>query len=72
MILFFNIIVNSSIIVVGFQFELERDTLQESFFNENDENENEQERSSSRDSQPVEEWCKYGKCETMLREEECR
>ena len=43
------------------------------FFKEDDEmNETEQERSSVRVSQAVEEWCKCGKCEPMLTEEECR
>ena len=35
-------------------------------------NETEQEKSSSRVSQAVEEWCKCGKCEPMLTERECR
>ena len=58
--------------MLHFQFEPEIDSLQEPFFNEDDENETEQERSSSRVSQAVEEWCKCGKCETMLTEKECR
>ena len=69
---FFNIMDNSSENVVGFQFDSERDFLQESFFNEDDENEIEQERSSSIVSQAVEEWCKCGKCEPMPTEKECR
>ena len=35
-------------------------------------NETEQEKSSSRVSQTVEEWCKCGKCEPILTERECR
>ena len=45
---------NSSVTVLGFQFEPERDSLQGSFFKEDDKNETEQERSSSRVSQAVE------------------
>ena len=56
----------------GFQFEPERDSPQEPFFKEYDENETEQERSSSRVRQAVEERCKYGKCEPTLTEKECR
>ena len=41
--------------MLHFQFEPEIDSLQEPFFNEDDENETEQERSSSRVSQAVEE-----------------
>ena len=63
---------NSSVTVLGFQFEPERDFLQEPFFQEDDVNETEQEKSSSRVSQAVEEWCKCGKCEPMLTEKECR
>ena len=64
---------NSSVTVQGFQFERERDSPQEQFFKEYDEmNETEQERSSSRVSQTVEEWCKCEKCEPMLTENECR
>ena len=63
---------NSSVTVLGFQFETERDSLQEPFFKEDDVNETEKEKSSSRVSQAVEEWCKYGKCEPMLTEGECR
>ena len=43
---------------LGFQFEPERDSPQELFFKKGDENDTEQERSSSRVSQAVEEWCK--------------
>ena len=50
---FLNIMDNSSENVIGFQFDSERDFLQESFFNEDDENEIEQERSSSIVSQAV-------------------
>ena len=46
---------NSSVAVPGFQFEPERDSSQEPFFSEDDENEMKQERSSSRISQAVEE-----------------
>ena len=63
---------NSSVTVLGFQFEPERDFLQEPFFQKDDVNETEQEKSSSRISQAVEEWCKCGKCEPMLTEKECR
>ena len=63
---------NSSVTVLGFQFEPERDSPQEPFFKEDDVNETEQEKSSSRVSQAVEEWCKCGKCEPMLTERECR
>ena len=63
---------NSSVTVLGFQFEPERDSPQEPFFKEDDENETEEERSSSKVSQAVEEWCKCGKCEPMLTEKECR
>ena len=63
---------NSSVTVLGFQFEPERDSPQEPFFKEDDDNETEQERSSSRVSQAVEEWCKCGICEPMLTEKECR
>ena len=48
---FFNVLDNSSVTVLGFPFEPERDP----FFNEDDKNETEQERSSSRVSQGVEE-----------------
>ena len=41
----------------GFPFEPKRDSLQEQFFNEDDENETEQERSSGRVRQAIEEWC---------------
>ena len=68
----FNIIDNSSVTVLDFQFKSKRDSLQEPFFKEDDENETEQERSSSRVSQVVEEWCKCGKCETMLTVKEFR
>ena len=40
--------------MLDFPFEPERESLQEPFFNEDDENETEQERSSSRVSQAVE------------------
>ena len=63
---------NSSVTVSGFQFEPERDSSQEPLFKEDDENKMEQEKSSSRVSQVVEEWCKCGKCEPMLTERECR
>ena len=63
---------NSSVTVLGFQFESERDSPQEPFFKEDDGNETEQERISSSESQAVEEWCKCGKCEAMLTEKECR
>ena len=56
---------NSSVTGLGFLFEPERDSHQESFFNKDDENETEQERSDSRVSKAVEDWCKFGKCETM-------
>ena len=51
---FFNILDNSYVTVLNFLFEPERDSLQEPFFNEDDENETEQERSSSRVGQTVE------------------
>ena len=63
---------NSSVTVFDFQFEPERDSLQEPFFKEGDVNETEQEKSSSRVSQAVEEWCKCGKCEPMLTGRQCR
>ena len=63
---------NSYVTVPGLQFEPERDSSQESFFNENDENEMKQDRSSSRISQAVEEWCKCRKCKPMLTQKECR
>ena len=63
---------NSSVTVLGFQFEPERDSPQEPFFKEDDVNETEQEKSSSRVIQAVEEWCKYGKCENKLTERECK
>ena len=63
---------NSSVTALGFQFEPQRDSPQEPFFKEDDENETEQERSSSRVRQAVEEWCKCEKCEPMLAEKECR
>ena len=44
--------------MLGFPFEPERDSLQELFFNEDDNNKTELERSSSRVSQAVEGWCK--------------
>ena len=69
---FFNRMDNSSVIVPGFQYEPERHSLQEPFFNENDGNETEQERSSSRVSHTLEEWCKCGKYEPMLTEKEDR
>ena len=59
---------NSSVTVLGFQFEPERGSPHELCFKEDDDNETEQERSSSRVSQAVEEWCKCGKCEHMLAE----
>ena len=67
-----NIISKSSVTVLSFQFENERDSLQEPYFNEDDENKTEQERSSSRVSQAVEESFKCGKCETLLTEKEGR
>ena len=63
---------NSSVTVLGFQFKHERDSPQETFFKEDDVNETEHEKSSSRVSQTVEEWCKCGKCEPILTERECR
>ena len=57
--------------MLGFPLEPERESLQEPYFDEDDENETDQERGSSRVCQAVEEWCKYGKCETMLIEKEC-
>ena len=69
---FFNIMGNSSVTVPGFQHEPERHSLQEPFFNENDDNETEQERSSSKVSQELEEWCKCGKYEPMSTEKEGR
>ena len=64
---------NSSVTVLGFQFEPERDSPQEPYFKEDDEmNVIKQERSSRRVIQAVEEWCKCGKCEPMLTEKECR
>ena len=63
---------NNSVTVPGFQFEPERDSLQKPLFNEDDENETEQERSISRVSQAVEEWCKCGKWEPMLTKKESR
>ena len=69
---FFNILNNSSVTVRDFLFEPEWDSLQEPFFNEDDENETKQERSSSRVSQAVEEWCKREKCEAMPTAKECR
>ena len=65
-------ILANCVTVLNFSFEPERDSFQEPFFNEDNENETEQERISSRVSQTVEEWCKCGKCETMLTEKECR
>ena len=62
---------NTSVTRLSFQFELERDPLQDLFSNKDDENETEQERGGSRVSQTVEEWCKSDKCETMLKEKEC-
>ena len=44
--------------MLNFPFEPERDYLEESFFNEDDENKTEQERSCSRVSQAVQELCK--------------
>ena len=44
--------------MLGSPTEPERDSPQEPFFNKDDENETEQERSSSRVSQAVEDWCK--------------
>ena len=38
-VLFFNITDNSSVTVIGFQFELGRDSFQEPFFDKYDENE---------------------------------
>ena len=51
---FFNILNNSSVTVLGVPFEPVRDSLQEPFFHEDDENETEQETSSSRVGQAVE------------------
>ena len=61
---------NGSVNVLGFQFETERDSLQEPFLNEDDDNKTKQKRGSSQVSQPVEEWCKCGKCKAMLSEKE--
>ena len=64
---------NSSVTVLGFQFEPERDPPQERFFKEDDEmDETEQERSSSRVSQAIEDWCKCRKYEPLLTEKQCR
>ena len=64
---------NSSVTVLGFQFEPERDSPQELFFMEDDEmKETEQEKRSSRVSQAVKEWCKCWKCEPILTEKQCR
>ena len=65
---------NSSVTVLGFQFEPEKDSPQEPFFKEDYDHETEQERSSSQGkvSQAVEEWCKCGKCEPILTEKKCR
>ena len=46
---------NSSVTVLGFQFEPERDSLHKLFFKGNDENETEQERNSTRVNQVAEE-----------------
>ena len=51
----------SSVTVLGFQFESERDFLPELFFSKDIENETEQERSSNRISQALKEWWKCGK-----------
>ena len=61
---------NGSVNVLGFQFETEGDSLQEPVLNEGDDNKTKQERSSSQVNQPVEEWCKCGKCEAILSEKE--
>ena len=55
---FFSIPNNSSVTVLNFPFGPERDSLQESFFNEDDENETDQdqEKGSSRVSEVAEEW----------------
>ena len=63
---------NSSVIVLRFQFQPERDSPQEQFFKEDYVNKTEQEKSRSTVSQAVEEWCKCGKCEPMLTGRECR
>ena len=63
---------NSFVTVLGFQLEPGRDSLQGPFFNKDEEKETEQETSKGRVSQAVEEWYKYGKCETMLTKRECR
>ena len=63
---------NSSVTVLGFQFEPERDSLHKLFFKGNDENETEHERNSTRVNQVAEECWKCEKCETMLKEKECR
>ena len=47
---------NSSVAVLGFQFEPERDSTQGPFLKEDDVNQMEQEKSSSRVSQAVEKW----------------
>ena len=63
---------NSSVTVLGFQFEPERNSPQEPFFKEHDEMTETEQESSSRVSQAVEERCKCGKCEPMLTEKECK
>ena len=58
--------------IVGFQFEPERDSLQEPLFHEDYENETELEKVRiSRVSHAVEELRKCKNCETMLTEKEC-
>ena len=58
--------------VLGFQFVPEKDSPEEPFFKEDDVNEAKQEKSSSRVTQAVKEWCDCGKCEPMLTKRECR
>ena len=57
--------------MLGFQFELERDSPQELFFTKGDENDTDQKR-SNKVSQAVKEWCKCGIYEPMLTEKEYR
>ena len=56
---------NSSVTVLFFQFEPERDSLQEPFFSEDDQNEAEQGGSGGGVSQAVEGWCKCGMSEPI-------
>ena len=54
----------SSVAMLNFQFDPEWDSLQEPFFNEDNENETDQNNRSS----GVEGWCKCGKFEPILTE----